>query len=63
MSVTVLDNGWISDVFQFESAYGTYQDAIVMPAEEYNALSPEDIISIKQDRFNTWLTSFGLNNG
>ena len=59
MSTTTLENGWISDVFQFESAYGIYQDAVVMPPEEYNALTPEEITIIKQERFNTWLNNFG----
>lgn len=39
--------------FQFESEFGVYRDAIVLP-EDHN-FTDEQIESIKQQRFNAWL--------
>jgi hypothetical protein len=58
MAIQTLDNGLISDEFSFETQYGTFKDAVVLPSEEYSKLNLIDIEAIKQDRLNTWLAMF-----
>jgi hypothetical protein len=56
MAVNTLDNGWIQDVFQFShEQYGAYCDAIVLPPEEYNALTADQLAAMKQARFDNWV--------
>jgi hypothetical protein len=51
----VLDNGWIQDNFELtHDVYGVYRGAIVMPSEEYNALTPEQLSAMKQQRVDSW---------
>lgn len=33
-----------------------FSDAIVLPEDEYNALTPEQIEAIKEERFQNWKT-------
>lgn len=56
MAVNTLENGWIQDVFQFShEQYGSYCDAIVLPPEEYNALTADQLAAMKQARFDKWV--------
>lgn len=54
MAVTVLENGWISDSFQMGSDPYFFSDAIVLPPDQYNALTPDQIQSMKQQRYDNW---------
>ena len=55
MSINVLENGWVQDSFELKhDVYGLYRDAIVMPPEEYNALTPDEITVMKQQRLDNW---------
>jgi len=36
---------------------GSYTDAIILPQEEYDLLTPEDLEALKQSRFETWKQS------
>lgn len=51
MAVTVFDNGWISDSFQMGEAPQIYVDALYMPAEQYNSLTPQEIENMKKERY------------
>lgn len=39
--------------FEFESKYGTFRDAIILPAD--HGMSDSDIEAIKQARFDEWI--------
>ena len=54
MSITQLDNGMISDSFEITKDGLTLKDALVMPQEQYDALSAEEIQAMKQQRFDNW---------
>ena len=54
MTITVLDNGWISDSFTIGESL-PYNDAIVMPPDQYNALTLDQIEAMKQDRYDKWI--------
>ena len=60
MAVRTLENGFVSDEFSFETQYGTFKDAIVLPSEEYSTLSAEYIESLKQQRLTNWLSIFEM---
>jgi len=40
--------------FKIERDGLSYSDAIVLPEAEYNALTPEQIETIKEERFENW---------
>jgi hypothetical protein len=54
MTITVLDNGWISDSFTIGES-PSFTDALVMPPNQYNALTFEQIEAMKQDRYDSWV--------
>ena len=54
MTITVLDNGWISDSFTIGES-PSLTDAIVMPPDQYNALTADQIEAMKQDRYDKWI--------
>ena len=58
MALEVLDNGMVSDRFEFASQYGDYKDALVMTQQEYDALTEAEISALKQERFDNWLKIF-----
>ena len=45
---------WIQDRFTIEQDGLTLQDAIVLPQAEYNALTPQQITNLKQERFDNY---------
>ena len=56
--INILENGMIQHIFEFsKSGNGdmTFRDALVMPQEAYDALTPEQITAMKQARFDNWL--------
>ena len=55
MAITILENGWVSDSFQMGKEPLIYGDALVMPAEEYNMLTEEQIQTLKNERYQNWL--------
>lgn len=55
MSINIMENGWVQDNFELTHAvYGVYRGAIVMPQEEYDALTPDQIANMKQQRLDDW---------
>lgn len=55
MTVTILENGWISDSFILGESPLLYSDAIVLPPEEYDLLTEEEITMMKEERYQNWL--------
>ena len=43
-------------LFEFESPYGVFRDAIILTDEEFAVLTPADITAMKQARFDNWLS-------
>jgi len=54
MPITVLDNGWISDSFTIGES-PSFTDALVMPPNQYNALTTDQIEAMKQERYDSWV--------
>jgi hypothetical protein len=57
MSISYLENGYVYDEFQMshpENGSYPFGCAIVMPREQYEALTPEEIQKIKEDRYYKW---------
>jgi hypothetical protein len=54
MTITVMDNGWISDSFTIGES-PSLTDAIVMPPDQYNALTAGQIEAMKQERYDRWV--------
>jgi hypothetical protein len=54
MAVVTLDDGLISDSFQIGQEPWILNDAIVMPADQYNALTPDELAALKQQRYDNW---------
>ena len=54
MPVVAIEGGLISDSFEIGEYPYILNDAIVMPEEQYNALTEEDLISLKQQRYDNW---------
>lgn len=55
MAVVNLDNGYISDDFEIGEKPYILKDAIVMPEDQYNALSADEIAALKQQRYENWV--------
>ena len=54
MSIIQLDNGMVSDSFEITKDGLTFKDALVMPQDQYDALTAEQIEAMKQQRFDNW---------
>ena len=54
MTITVMDNGWISDSFTIGES-PSFTDALVMPPDQYNALTADQIVTMKQERYDSWV--------
>jgi hypothetical protein len=54
MAVIQLENGNIADDFEMGEYPLILKDALVMPLVEYEKLTPEEIISMKQSRYDKW---------
>jgi hypothetical protein len=45
MAIIILENGWVSDSFTIGES-PSFTDAIVMPADDYNALTADEIAAM-----------------
>jgi hypothetical protein len=54
MAVTQLENGNIADDFEIGEYPLVLKDALIMPLLDYEKLTPEEIISMKQARYDKW---------
>lgn len=50
----ILENGMVSVRFTMGEAPLLYHDAIVMPLDQYEALTPEEVQAIQNQRYNDW---------
>lgn len=55
MAIKELENGLIADEFEMGEEPYILKDALVMPLEQYNALSPDEIAALKQQRYDNWI--------
>lgn len=55
MTVSILENGLVSDVFEMGEAPLLFRDALVMTQAEYNSLTPDQIAAMKQQRYDNWI--------
>ena len=51
----VLDNGNVSVPFSRTNGVHTFTDALVMPPNVYDALTPDEIKTMQDARFAAWL--------
>ena len=51
----VLDNGNVSVFFSRTNGVHTFTDALVMPPDVYDALTPEEMTAMQDARFAAWL--------
>ena len=51
----VLDNGNVSVPFSRTNGVHTFTDALVMPPNVYDALTPDEITAMQDTRFVAWL--------
>jgi hypothetical protein len=59
-SLPQLDADKVYDSFQFGIAPHIFRDAIVMRRVDYEALTPEQIQAMKQDRYDKWVALTNL---
>lgn len=55
MVIKVLDDGRIADEFQIGQEPNILSDALVMYPADYEALTADEIASIKQARYDSWI--------
>ena len=55
MAIKVLEDGRIADEFEIGEEPHVLKDALVMRPEDYDALTPDEIIAMKQARYDNWI--------
>ena len=55
MAIKVLEDGRIADEFEIGEEPHVLKDALVMRVSDYDALTPEQIIAMKQARYDNWI--------
>jgi hypothetical protein len=56
MAVKVLEDGRIADEFEMGEEPHVLRDALVMQPADYDALSADEIATLKQARYDNWIT-------
>ena len=54
MTIKQLEDGRVSDDFEIGTESLVLKDAIVMLPEDYAALTPDEIVAMKQARYDKW---------
>lgn len=54
MAIVQLDDGRIADQFQIGTEPYVLSDALVMRPEDYALLTPDEIVAMKQSRYDNW---------
>lgn len=57
MAVIVQENGWVIDKFELGEEPFVLKDAIALPADEYYALSADELATMKQQRYDNWIAA------
>ena len=55
MAIKVLEDGRIADEFEIGEEPYILKDALVMRVSDYDALTPDEIIAMKQARYDKWI--------
>ena len=55
MAIKMLEDGRIADEFEIGEEPHVLKDALVMRVSDYDALTPEQIIAMKQARYDNWI--------
>lgn len=55
MAIKQLDDGRISDEFEIGEEPHILKDALVMRVSDYDSFTPEQIIVMKQARYDNWI--------
>lgn len=55
MAIKVLEDGRIADEFEIGEEPHVLKDALVMCQQDYDTLSPEKIVAMKQARYDNWI--------
>ena len=55
MAIKMLEDGRIADEFEIGEEPYVLKDALVMRVSDYDALMPEQIIAMKQARYDNWI--------
>jgi hypothetical protein len=56
MAVKVLEDGRIADEFEMGEEPHILRDALVMSPADYEALTADEISTLKQARYDNWIT-------
>ena len=55
MAIKMLEDGRIADEFEIGEEPHILKDALVMRASNYDSFTPEQIIAMKQARYDNWI--------
>jgi hypothetical protein len=55
MAIKVLEDGRIADEFEIGEEPHVLKDALVMRVSDYDSLTPDEIIAMKQARYDKWI--------
>ena len=55
MAIKMLEDGRIADEFEIGEEPHVLKDALVMRVSDYDALTPEEIVAMKQARYDNWI--------
>jgi hypothetical protein len=55
MAIKVLEDGRIADEFEIGEEPHVLKDALVMRVSDYDSFTPEEIVAMKQARYDNWI--------
>ena len=55
MAIKMLEDGRIADEFEIGEEPFILHDALVMQASEYELFTPEQLVAMKQARYDNWI--------
>jgi hypothetical protein len=55
MAIKMLEDGRIADEFEIGEEPHVLKDALVMRVSDYDSFTPEEIIAMKQARYDNWI--------
>jgi hypothetical protein len=55
MAIKMLEDGRIADEFEIGEEPHVLKDALVMRVSDYDSFTPEQIIAMKQARYDNWI--------
>jgi hypothetical protein len=55
MTIKVLEDGRIADEFEIGEEPHVLKDALVMRVSDYDSFTPEEIVAMKQARYDNWI--------